>query len=833
MSLINSTAIPSGATGYEIDQSLRLEDGSAAYLNRTPSSASNRKTWTWSGWVKRGNLALGSDLQLFSTSQQSNPSFSLFFTGADKISFVYYNGTYYQNVTNAAYRDSSSWYHVVFVFDTTQSTASNRYKLYINGSLVTSYASSNYPPLNTDGTVNNNQIHYISKAGTSGTQYFDGYMAEVNFIDGTAKAPTDFGETGTYGEWKPIEYEGSYGTNGFYLNFATASDMGDDKSGNTNDWTENNIAATDQMLDSPTNNFATMNPLSKQTYTFAEGNLKLSRASGTSNTTTIGTMSVSSGKWYWEVKLVSGQSNYPRIGIFNTAKGNNHIETNYPAAANSLGARVWGSGANGATNSIFGNDNTSASFGSYDDGDVVQFALDMDNFKMYMGKNDTWYTNSSTTTAKANISDSSANAAFDAASNLDIVAGDSFTPCIFANSDAEIWVANFGQDSSFASAATAQGNTDGNSIGDFFYAPPSGFLALCSNNLPEPTVVPSEHFNTVLYTGANNTAQAITGVGFQPDFIFSKGRSHAEGGNLFDAVRGGSKMLQSHNTAAEETESAANITAFGADGFTMAADNSQYINYNGHTYVAWNWKANGSGSSNTNGSINSTVSANVDAGFSISTYTGTGSNATIGHGLSKAPEMVIVKARSEANLRWAVYHKGLNFPTDDLLYLDGDNAANQHDPTWNNTAPTSSFFSVGTYTFTNKSSQTYVAYCFHSVEGYSAVGSYIGNGGSGTSGETDGSFIYTGFRTAWVMVKQTNTANNWIITDNKRDTINPTTGWLYADLTAAEESDNGRYIDFVSNGFKIRSAGSGLNTNNGTYIYIAFGETPFKYSNGK
>ena len=255
---------------------------------------------------------------------------------------------------------------------------------------------------------------------------------------------------------------------------------------------------------------------------------------------------MTSGKWYWEVKLVSGQSNYPRIGIFNTAKGNNHIETNYPAAANSLGARVWGSGANGATNSIFGNDNTSASFGSYDDGDVVQFALDMDNFKMYMGKNDTWYTNSSTTTAKANISDSSANAAFDAASNLDIVAGDSFTPCIFANSDAEIWVANFGQDSSFASAATAQGNQDSGGIGDFYYAPPNLFKALCKSNLPEPAVIPSEHFNTVLYTGANNTGQSITGVGFQPDFIFSKGRSHAEGGNLFDAVRGGSKIFKDY-----------------------------------------------------------------------------------------------------------------------------------------------------------------------------------------------------------------------------------------------------------------------------------------------
>ena len=262
MSLINSTAIPSGSTGYEIDQSLRFNDDDSAYLSRTPSTTGNQKTWTWSSWVKRGNLK---DVDLFGASQAvggcgigfgnvgGNEAVSFFFT-------AYAVGT---QLTTAKFRDTSAWYHIFFVLDSTQSTAADRTKLYINNVLQT--FDSSHVSLNAEFHVNlSGKTQFIGlQDGTS--RHYDGYVAEVNFIDGAAKAPSDFGETGDYGEWKPIAYSGSYGygTNGFYLNFATAADMGDDKSGNTNDWTENNIAATDQMLDSPTNNFATLNPLSK------------------------------------------------------------------------------------------------------------------------------------------------------------------------------------------------------------------------------------------------------------------------------------------------------------------------------------------------------------------------------------------------------------------------------------------------------------------------------------------------------------------------------------------------------------------------------------------
>ena len=399
--------------------------------------------------------------------------------------------------------------------------------------------------------------------------------------------------------------------------------------------------------------------------------------------------------------------------------------------------------------------------------------------------------------------------------------GGVFFYSLIATGSGNFIISNFGQDSSFAGNKTAQGNADGRGIGDFYYEPPTGFLALCTQNLPEPTVVPSEHFNTVLYTGdAGNLAQSITGVGFQPDLLWIKSRVTGYGHALQDVVRGATSRLQSNTTGAEAT-SATYVTSFDTDGFSVSTDYGQ--NAPNEPYASWNWKANGAGVSNTNGTITSTVSANVDAGFSIVSYTGTGVVATVGHGLSSAPELIHVKERNSTS-GWITYNKTILATK--YLSLSSTMAAAANTSVWNNTTPTSTVFSLGTNLATNESARPIIAYCFHSVEGYSKVGSYTGNGSA------DGTFVHCGFRPAYVMVKGSSVAgSSWIVIDSTRDSYNVASQYLHPNLSNAEGSTP--LLDFTSNGFKWRYSGASGNTSGGTYIFLAFAENPFKYTNAR
>ena len=796
MSLINSTAIPSGA-GYEIGQSLRFEDGSSAYLSRTPSSAGNRKTWTMSLWFKRGNLT--NDQTIFQAGTTGGNRANIYLAN-NTIQFLDTTSTDVLFTSSQLLRDVSSWYHLVVQFDTTQGTASDRLKMYLNGTRITAFADSNTIAQNTDGLVNSTIAHaFGTPAYNSGIAQFDGYMAEVHFIDGTALTPTSFGETGTYEEWKPIGVSGlTYGTNGFYLNFATAADMGDDKSGNTNDWAENNIAATDQMLDSPTNNFCTLNPLARHTnggVTWSEGNLKA--ASG--NYFTYGTMAVSSGKWYFEVHIQTAQGG--GVGVTRTDVDHQATGALYDPGWFTNG---WGYYKNGQTY----RNQTYTNYGdSFTTGDIISVAVDLDNSKIWFAKNNTWQASGNPV--------SGANAAF---SNVTY----EVFPKMGSHSDSYV-VANFGQDSSFAGNKTAQGNTDGNSKGDFYYAPPTGFLALCTKNLPDVAVIPQENSSTVIYSG-NGGNQSITGVGFQPDFVWIKNRSAGNYHLLVDSIRGTNKYLASNATMAEVTE--AHILSLSSDGFTVDDIDTGTANESGDNYVAWNWKANGSGSSNTNGSINSTVSANVDAGFSIVSYTGTATNATVGHGLSSAPEMVIIKNRSDGSY-WIVGTDGLT-SWSRYIPLNLTNAETNEPTQFNSTAPTSSVFSIGTNADVNGNTHNIIAYAFHSVDGYSKVGTYTGNGNA------DGAFIYTGFRPAFVICKMvTDAGEGWIMRDNARNPFNVVANHLNANQSYADSTASSVYADFLSNGFKQRANDSINNGSGKTYIYIAFAETPFKYSNAR
>lgn len=347
------------------------------------------------------------------------------------------------------------------------------------------------------------------------------------------------------------------------------------------------------------------------------------------------------------------------------------------------------------------------------------------------------------------------------------------------------------------------------------------YLPLSTANLPDPAIDPAQgsspedYFNTVLYTGTGSD-QSITGVGFQPDWTWLKMRSSTGSHGLFDAVRGATRRLSSNLTASED--GAAGVNSFDSDGFTLDALN---WNNSGGTFVAWNWKANGSGVSNNVGSITSTVSANTESGFSIVKWTGDG---TVGHGLDQAPEMFIVKITNTAG-SWWVWHKDLSNTSAGYLQLNNTNSEGSNTSVWRNAYPaTATTIDVNT-SYLNYSTDNYIAYCFHSVDGFSKLGSYTGNG------STDGSFIYTGFRPSFVLIKGSTVGSNWTIYDNKRDTSNTTTQNLRPNTSGAETTDHD--IDILSNGFKNRGTGSGGNASGQTYIYACFSENPFKYSNAR
>jgi len=465
MSILQSSIVPASAGGYEIANSLRFNDDDTPYLSWTPSSAGNQKTWTYSVWVKRGNMALDAFV-LFGRGDTH-----LRFSSDDLIGCNLRGGsTNYFLFTEAKYRDPSAWYHIVLAVDTTQATASNRAKLYINSEQVTDFVSwgENYPPQNDDLAVNAAALHKISGYTGGSGYHWDGHMAEAHFIDGQALDPSNFGETGDYGEWKPIEYEGTYGTNGFYLDFENSGSLGADVSGNSNNWTPTNLAATDQMLDSPTNNFATLNPLAKSTAGYfgsvAEGNLRHITSGSGYGQAIAATQVMESGKWYMEVmrRNLSGHTNSWGQAYVIPASRQGEQQNSVSNASSFGGVYFATSGSSGASISRAVGSNSSG-LSNPADYDVWQVAVDADAGKVWFGFNNTWYESGNPSTG--------ANPSADWFDEPLIVGSDA------TDSGTNVWW-NFGQDSSFAGNKTAQGNSDGNGIGDFYYTPPTIYQSL-------------------------------------------------------------------------------------------------------------------------------------------------------------------------------------------------------------------------------------------------------------------------------------------------------------------------------------------------------------------
>jgi hypothetical protein len=772
---------------FPVQRSVRLRSSASAYFARTPASAGNRQIFTFSWWVKRGALSASQEMYFCNSGGGNFAQLSWAATNTLTIASVDSSVGQCELITTPVYRDPSAWYHVIFAVDTTQATASNRVKIYVNGVQVTAFNTATYPALNYNFQLNNTTSQNIGRPST-GT--LDGYLTEFYFIDGQALTPSSFGSYNAgSGVWQPIRYSGTYGTNGFYLNFqdnsaATAAAIGKDSSGNGNNWTPNNISVTagityDSMVDVPTNtnatnaNFATLNPLNSYLGNtgLINGNLTYGGASLLGYNTSPSTISVSSGKWYWEITIVTLGGAGTLVGI--SADTRNWVNTSsyVGATSDSYGYYFSGTKYNNATPAAYG--------AAYTNGDVIGVALDLSAGTLTFYKNN----------VSQGVAYSSLTGSF--------VAGVSLYP----TSGVGNLAANFGQR-------------------PFTYTAPTGFLPLNTYNLPAPTIPNgATQFAATTYTGTGSSlaiANTVNSVSFQPDFVWVKGRSGATDHALYDAVRGTTKQIESNTTTAETTE-ATGLTAFGTGGFTVGA--LAQMNTNAATYVGWQWKAsNATAVTNTSGSITSSVSANQTAGFSIVTYTGTGANATVGHGLNIAPAFIIIKSRS-AVTEWGVFFGDATR----YLLLSTTGAAVTSSTFWNNTNPTGSTFSLGSASTVNFNATTYVAYVFSTIAGYSKFGSYTGNGSA------DGPFVYLGFRPRFVLFKTiTDGTTSWLMMDSSRSVYNLQGANLFPNLANAENTVGA--VDFLSNGFKLRINDLSVNGSGGTYIYAAFAENPFSYS---
>jgi hypothetical protein len=791
-----------------ISKSLRFNSADGTNLTRTQtSSVTNSKIYTISVWVKRSGFGAS---QVFegADSLVANYWGQISFASDNSLFFGDYNpssNSYLQ--TTAVYRDPSAWYHIVGAYDTTQATASDRMKLYVNGVQLTSFSASAYPTQNTNSTNNlANNVQRIGEFYQSGVyNQFNGYMTEYNFIDGQALTPSSFGMTNPQtGQWIPLKYSGTYGTNGFYLNFKDATStttLGYDYSGNANNWTTNNFSVTagsgnDSLTDVPTpwfaynttgdvggvirGNYSTLNPLAKGAgVVLSDGNLGY-----TSNATyrvVLGSIAVASGKYYWEV---TAPSNAYAFGVADVSY---QIFNSTTLATGNLFSY---SSFNG--DKYIGLSFTQSSYdtsGGISTSTILGFAVDFDTGTATIYRNGVSKGVIHTWTPGATYAP---------------FAGYDTTPSGIA-------YFNFGQR-------------------PFAYTPPTGFRSLCTTNLPATAIgfgltnQGDDYFNANLYTGTGS-AFTLTGVGFQPDFGWFKGRNASSNHWLHDVVRGANPGLSSNSTAAEDT-TAGQLTAFASDGYSLPNDTAGYLNFSGRTMVVWSWKAGGTGVSNTAGTITSTVSANTTAGFSIVTYTGNAtSGATVGHGLGVAPNLIIVRNRTASAQNWQVYSSVLGATK--RLFLDLTDAENTFSGVWNNTAPTSTVFSLGNATDVNGNTNNFVAYCFAAVPGYSAFGSWVGNG------STDGPFIYTGFRPRYLLQKGADVVRGWNIWDTARSPYNAVDSLFQANSSGAESTGGYNAFDLLSNGFKVRSADANWNNSGSTYIYMAFAESPFQFANAR
>ena len=853
-------------------RSLRL-DGSSGTLTRTlvNSSDGSRRKNVWSFWAKFDTLGVSPNPYFYSKGNGGGVADIVYIsiTSNQRLNFIGYvsDSVTHEIVTTRRFRDPSAWYHFAIAVDTTQSTASNRIQIYVNGVKETAFDTETYPSQNADLAMN---WYSTANAGTTVEQINDyyasqhedyrmnGYLAEYHSVDGLSFFSDTSGTANTafninsFVEIKndiciPVAYTGAHGTQGYHLKFentsvgsGSSSTVGADSAG-TNHWTSNNIVATDcNIADSPENNMCILNPIGRrygQSYigTFDEGNLKVQ--SGGNATHVFGTMAInqiaSQGGVYFEVRMDSLDTSRTYFGVVgdngvnNGNSGSNDASYSFPikgmiASSLFLLATTHTDG----TSVDIRTGNT-----AYSNGDVAGIAILSDG-KFFIHRNGTYLKN-----ASGNVGNPSTGA--NELATIDLTEGD-WIPYVGYSSS---FTVNFGQDGSFNGNETSGGNQDANGIGDFMFAVPTNCLAICSSNMAEPTIGPNSatqadsYMDVLNYTGNNTINTDISGLNFKPDLIWTFARGSAATHNTVTDSSRGVHLDVFLTTGAGSSNDTNGILAFNSDGFRLGTSTNH--NVNGRTYTTFNWRANG-GTTTTNdasatsiGSIDSVIQANTTAGFSIVTYTGDstgndGTASTIAHGLGAVPKWIITIPLNVND--GAVYHQqNTTAPETDRLILastSGGLSTSDDSGFWNDTAPTSTVFSVGTRRHTN-SDGGMVAYCWTDIEGFSKFGSFIGNSNN------DGPFIYTGFQPAWVMLKNISRSADWRINDTTRQPVNDDGGHLLLANSTSAEITNEYDMDFLSNGFKIKSSDVYENGSNEIIVYMAFAGAPFKYANAR
>jgi len=799
-----------------IERSLKFNRGDEAYLETT-LGLGNPYTWTLSIWVKK---AVNGEHQAILASGDSSVYTMVNFGNSDRLKFTNWPGSNAGvYITTRKFRDPTAWYHIVAIWDSNNSTAGDRMRLYVNGVRETAFDQSDNPNQSQGSVMNTNDAggsdwgegkHRIGRFSNY-TDYTGCYYAEVNFVDGQAYDPSYFGFTdGQTGIWMPKRYEGVYGSNGFRLDFSdnsSTSTLGIDKSPNGNDFTAHNFSVSagvgdDSSLDTPSNNFCTLNPLKTNPsarITFTEGMLQHNGVSGNNHLRSTSTMAVGSGKWYVEFKFISGYETSNDTVQFGICTSGGHRDSNndslyYENSINFKTLRYTMAGTFYVT-SANSTSSTTSGLTTFANGDVMGIALDMDNYKFYISKNGTFFSNGTGTQDPV----TGANPLY-SGSHLSSRRHQGWFFSISGYS-AQVVTADFGQ----------QG---------FDYTPPTGFKSVCSKNMePElsPAIIdPEKHFKCIVYSGTGSTNQIDT-IGFKPDLVWVKRKDDSSYHILTDSINGAGNYFVSNTADGLSSGGSQLINQFRDNGFQVGTENA--VNNSSGTYSAWCWKAGGAKVANTDGSINSQVSANTEAGFSIVQYTGTGSSGTVGHGLGRSPRIIFFRNHNGEGHDWNVYYNTPQGYGAGVRYLQlntniiGTYATNKYDGTAQSTTLT-----VNTAADNNQSGQTITAYCWAQIPGYSRIGIYRGNGND------DGEFVHTGFRPRWVWVKNLDATQNWQVWDAARETENEMDQVYEFNSQNNSGSSSNTAIDFLSNGFKHRTSFQRSNST-ADFLFMAIAET--------
>jgi hypothetical protein len=785
---INSVTVPQGFYNDVITNSCIYDDPGIWYMQYQSGVAQhdNIRQACFSFWIKRHELANRSMIVCWYNNTNNNSYFE--FQADDTLRLIQANGgsVTHSPTTTQVFRDCSGWYHMHLKLDTAQAAAADRFVLHVNG----------IDMLQSNATIAQNEVttfayglsytYYINRYGNSG--YRGSFsLADIHYMgDSVLTDYTDFGEFKD-GIWIPKLYEGSYGTDGFHLDFKDIADLGNDVSGEGSDFTLTNMLDSfSNSVDNPENNHCTLDyNIKYTTIPLRYGGTDFYNANSTWYNAA-STFVMETGKWYWECSvgsdtayLLPGVMQRPndRTGDICTYANHLYIDANwfgiymrgvatYQKYTNSAAAAFSPVGANAAAS------------------DIIQFAYDADAGYLWFGVNDVWFNSGDPANGT--------NPIFTGLSGpiVPVTSVHSHLTNVF----------NFGQRGLYATR-------------------PTGFNSLCTANLDIPSMIKpdEEAMNTVIWTGDSAATKAITGVGFSPDMVLIKARSGATTNFvLTDTVRGVDLGLAPNGNIVETDQATTGyLQSFDADGFTLnyGGGTPTYTHRTGYTYVGWCWKMG------------------AEYGLDIQTYTGDGiAGKTVAHDLGAVPEMMIVKNRVTNGTEWMVYHHEMHLTAPKDYYLLWDESGGRVDQVvmWNDTVPTSSVFTVGTNSNVNESGIAMVAYLFASIEGYSRAFSFVGNGNAA------GPYVYLGFRPAFIMYKNAQGANNWRIYDTVR---NPVDGValkaLYPDLNNVEATADGISIDIDANGFKIKVNTAFINTNNDYFIGMAFAGQPFKYANAK